>query len=233
MLASLNGYKDVVRLLFKNGADIDQVTDNNMTSLMIACNEGKKEMVRLLVSLGADIDCTDDKQDTAEKIARKKNHRSIVDYLRSLSRKGPKLFSVPKYERINNLSVAVMMPFDKKFDNIYKTIKKTVEDNGLECCRVDEVPSTGIIVQKIVDLIDTSIVTICDCTNKNANVFYEMGIAHTLGREVIIIAQDSEEIPFDIRHIKHTIYNKNNLDELKKELGKIIRASMRRSNSRG
>jgi hypothetical protein len=45
-------------------------------------------------------------------------------------------------------------------------------------------------------------VVICDCTGRNPNVFYEIGIAHTLGREVILITQNPEDIPFDLRHLR-------------------------------
>jgi hypothetical protein len=43
--------------------------------------------------------------------------------------------------------------------------------------------------------IDRSKAVICDCPNRNSNVFYEIGIAHTLGREVILITQIDADIP--------------------------------------
>jgi hypothetical protein len=51
------------------------------------------------------------------------------------------------------------------------------------------------IIQDIVSLIDRSRVVICDCTGRNPSVFYEIGIAHTLGREVILITQNPEDSP--------------------------------------
>lgn len=50
---------------------------------------------------------------------------------------------------------------------------------------------------------------ICDCTGRNPNVFYEAGIAHTLGREVVLITQNPEDIPFDLRHLRHIRYLNN------------------------
>ena len=58
-------------------------------------------------------------------------------------------------------------------------------------------------------LIDRSRVVICDCTGRNPNVFYEIGIAHTLGREVISITQNPEDIPFDLRHLRYVHYLNN------------------------
>ncbi|MCA9886636.1 MAG: hypothetical protein KC708_26880, partial [Anaerolineae bacterium] len=43
---------------------------------------------------------------------------------------------------------------------------------------------------------------IADCTNRNANVFYELGMAHTLNKSVIMLTQNMKDIPFDIRHLR-------------------------------
>ncbi|WP_217989549.1 hypothetical protein [Sphingomonas lenta] len=61
----------------------------------------------------------------------------------------------------------------------------------------------------MVSLIDRSRVVICDCTGRNPNVFYEAGIAHTLGREVILITQNGQDIPFDLRHLRYIPYLNN------------------------
>jgi hypothetical protein len=52
-------------------------------------------------------------------------------------------------------------------------------------------------------------VVVCDCTGRNPNVFYEIGIAHTLGREVILITQNAADIPFDLRHLRYVAYLNN------------------------
>jgi len=64
-------------------------------------------------------------------------------------------------------------------------------------------------MQDVVSLIDRSRVVICDCSTRNANVFYEIGIAHTLGREVILITQAETDIPFDLRHLRYVSYLNN------------------------
>jgi hypothetical protein len=61
----------------------------------------------------------------------------------------------------------------------------------------------------VVSLIDRSRVVIADCTGRNPNVFYEIGIAHTLGREVILITQNNADIPFDLRHLRYVQYLNN------------------------
>jgi hypothetical protein len=66
------------------------------------------------------------------------------------------------------------------------------------------------IIQDVVSLIDRSRIVVCDCTGRNPNVFYEAGIAHTLGREVILITQSANDIPFDLRHLRYIPYLNNN-----------------------
>ena len=49
-------------------------------------------------------------------------------------------------------------------------------------------------------LINESRIVIADCTARNVNVFYEIGVAHTVGKDVILLCQNaSEDIPIDIR----------------------------------
>jgi hypothetical protein len=65
------------------------------------------------------------------------------------------------------------------------------------------------VIQDAVSLIDRSKVVICDCTGRNPNVFYDIGIAHTLGREVVLITQAEADIPFDLRHLRYVQYLNN------------------------
>jgi len=72
----------------------------------------------------------------------------------------------------------------------------------------------------VVSLIDRSRIVICDCSGRNPNVFYEAGIAHTLGREVILLTQSEHDIPFDLRHLRYVLYHNNG--EGRAELGAAL-----------
>ena len=80
------------------------------------------------------------------------------------------------------------------------------------------------MIQDVVSLIDKSRVVICDCTGRNPNVFYEIGIAHTLGREVILITQAESDIPFDLRHLRFLKYlnNSEGRNELRRHLAERL-----------
>lgn len=128
------------------------------------------------------------------------------------------------YAQYDPKLVAVMMPFGAKFDPVYKTIKGAVEDAGFRCTRADDLWLHHHIIQTIVSLISQSGLVIADCSDKNPNVFYEAGIAHSLGKDVILIAQSLDDIPFDLRHISILTYfpNKEGLKDLKAKLTKRI-----------
>jgi hypothetical protein len=67
---------------------------------------------------------------------------------------------------------------------------------------------------------------VADVTGKNPNVFYELGIAHTVGRDVIIITQNEQDVPFDIRNYQYFQYTANNDEgkqKLRSDLGNLLK----------
>ena len=64
-------------------------------------------------------------------------------------------------------------------------------------------------MQDVYDLIWTAKIVVSDFTGKNPNVFYETGIAHTLDKTVVPIAQEEGDVPFDLRHLRHLKYLNN------------------------
>jgi hypothetical protein len=53
----------------------------------------------------------------------------------------------------------------------------------------------------------TSRLIIADCSGRNANVFYELGLAHAHGKQVILITKDQiADTPTDVRHFEFIRY---------------------------
>jgi hypothetical protein len=121
----------------------------------------------------------------------------------------PTVFQLTEHENIEPILMSAMMPFHPSFDAVYATLQRTAEAVGLRCRRADDIWENPLVIQDVVSLIDRSKVVICDCTGRNPNVFYEIGIAHTLGREVILISQADADIPFDLRHLRYVRYLNN------------------------
>lgn len=136
----------------------------------------------------------------------------------------PRVFKIPEGGMDGKL-VAVMMPFDAEFVPVCNAIKECATETGLTCKRVDDIWEDSTIIQDVFALIYRAAIVVCDFSGKNANVFYEAGIAHTLGRKVISLAQHISDIPFDLRHHRCLMYlpNAQGLEELKGKLGDKLR----------
>lgn len=136
----------------------------------------------------------------------------------------PRVFNVSRSEAVDPRLVSLMMPFSMEFKEVFGVIRATCSDIGLRCLRADDIWENDAVIQDIVSLINRSKVVICDCTGRNANVFYEIGIAHTLGRDVILITQNDGDVPFDLRHLRYITYLNN--QEGRKELSARIKGRL-------
>ncbi len=107
----------------------------------------------------------------------------------------------------------VIMPFQGNMKRIYSEIyKPIIEECKLECVRADKLLGTRPIIEDIFKSITNSLLIIADMTGNNPNVCYELGIAMSLHKPIILVTGDSEEIiPFDIKHLRFIIYNKKSL----------------------
>lgn len=121
----------------------------------------------------------------------------------------PNIFSVPSDQLDSNL-VSVMMPFNPSLASVYNSIQSAASNSGFNCTRADDIWDHSTIIQDIFSLIFRSFIVVCDFTGKNPNVFYEAGIAHTLGKHVIPITQSEHDVPFDLQHHRFIKYLNNN-----------------------
>lgn len=124
-------------------------------------------------------------------------------------RQRPTVFQIPEHERIELTLASAMMPFDAGFNAVFDSIRQAADNAGLRCRRADDIWENAAIIQDVVALLDRSRIVVCDCSGRNPNVFYEAGIAHALGRDVILITQSEHDIPFDLRHLRHIRYLNN------------------------
>jgi len=121
----------------------------------------------------------------------------------------PKVFSLEAaYSQYENI-VSIMMPFNAEFNPIYTALQEATAAAGFSCVRADDIWEHHTIIQDIVNIIARAKVVICDCSGKNPNVFYEAGIAHAIGKEVILITQSEQDVPFDLRHLRYIHYLPN------------------------
>lgn len=134
-------------------------------------------------------------------------------------------FGSPLTETQFKSDIFMVMPFSRPFDATFReVIVPTIQAQGLSVKRGDDFYSKHSIMLEVWSAICNSRIILADCSGRNPNVFYELGIAHTLGKPVIMLTQRVEEIPFDLRHLRFIVYdnNKNGLNKLKLELASAI-----------
>ncbi len=107
--------------------------------------------------------------------------------------------------------------YETKFDEVKKTILDAAKLTNFDCEVTGDLLTSGDIMDQVWQGIRGSDVVIADITNNNTNVFYEIGLAHALGKEVIILSQYNES-PFDIRSHRRLTYQVDDLNDLKNKL---------------
>lgn len=120
----------------------------------------------------------------------------------------PNIFDVPTTQPDSSL-VSVMMPFQPELSPVFEAIKSAASATGFSCRRVDDIWDHSTVIQDVFSLIFQSFIVVCDFSGKNPNVFYEAGIAHTLGKHVVPITQSDQDIPFDLKHHRYAKYLNN------------------------
>ena len=105
----------------------------------------------------------------------------------------------------------VMQPFGPPHGDYYEKIfKPAIEKTGLQAVRADaEIFGTGKIIDQVWRGINDAKVLVAELTTRNANVFYELGLAHALNKPVVLISSNEPDVPFDLQHIRVIYYDVN------------------------
>lgn len=126
-------------------------------------------------------------------------------------------FCIPEME-VEKDYVTCLMPFHPHFDSIYNRIVKATKTAGFKCHRSDEEYKSGDIMRYTIELILKSQIVVGVLDGRNPNVFYEIGIAQSIGKTIILIVEQKTKsaVPFDLRQHRFIIYR--SLNELEEKL---------------
>jgi hypothetical protein len=143
-----------------------------------------------------------------------------------LSRHSNGMAVIPVFGRPNHrmvkTDVFVLMPFNEEMNNIYNNhVKKLGEELNMNIQRADDIFTPKPFMEKVWDGICAAQLIVADCTQQNPNVFYEIGIAHTVGKKVILITRSADDIPSDIKHFDTILYDEQTQDGTKKLIEKL------------
>ncbi len=115
------------------------------------------------------------------------------------------------------------MPTKDWLPDVQRTIESAAA--GFDCKLSVDNAAPGDIMNQVWDDIRKSDVLVADLTGMNPNVFYEMGLAHALGKTTILIRQqDKACVPFDLRNHKNVEYDTKKLADLEDWLRKAFRS---------
>jgi len=116
----------------------------------------------------------------------------------------------------------VLMPFDSKFDDIYNLgIKEAAAKVEFKAERLSEQIFIEGMMDRIYRQIELADVVIADMSDKNPNVFYEVGYAHAKDKLCVLQTGDAKDIPFDLQHRRHIVY-RGSITVLRQELIKNL-----------
>jgi hypothetical protein len=114
-------------------------------------------------------------------------------------------------------TVFMIMPFKNK-DTVYKAVKDGIKGTNFLLKRGDDYSKSRMLSCKICEDIQKSKFIICDLSRENANVYFELGLAFALSKNVKIIKDNTSPLPSDINGIEFLSYDEDNVDSLSNDI---------------
>jgi len=117
-------------------------------------------------------------------------------------------------------------PFDRRYDDV---LSPAIREAGLEPYRVDRDPGASIPIAEIENGIRNSRICLADITEDNPNVWFELGYAIAIPKDVVLVCstQRTSHFPFDVQHrsiIRYETESPQDFDELRRGIAKRIQA---------
>lgn len=118
------------------------------------------------------------------------------------------------------------MPFKEPYNSYYHEIYlPALRESGYRVSRADDMFTPHPVMNDVRQGIIDADLILCEMTERNPNVFYELGLAHAIGKPAILISRKEEDIPFDLRHIRYFTYDRTRTNWAEKLKASIIRAA--------
>lgn len=120
--------------------------------------------------------------------------------------------------------VFVLTPFHPSEQRTYSAIVEGLSEFGTRVVRGDEESAKGDILSHIIKQMLMARLVIANVNTRNPNVMYELGIAHALGKDVVMISNSDSELPFDVNSRRILFYSDHDelIDKLRRELARKV-----------
>lgn len=119
-------------------------------------------------------------------------------------------------------------------DFVMKHFLNPVADElGFNVLRSDLLNDSGRIDDTIVQQLEESELVVIDLTKLNPNVMFEFGIRYGLKKPFVVIAQDVNNLPLDVRNIRILEYTVTapDIEAINEKLSAMITVSMENTSS--
>ncbi|GAB5479775.1 MAG: hypothetical protein Marn2KO_32420 [Marinobacter nauticus] len=119
--------------------------------------------------------------------------------------------------------------FKRVYDHI---IKPACDKTGYEAVRADDVARSNYIVIDILRKILDSDLVICDLSDRNPNVLYELGIRQAFNKPTVLLKDSVTQKIFDIQGLRYTEYNQSlRVDSVNSDIDNLCQTIIDTENS--
>lgn len=119
--------------------------------------------------------------------------------------------------------VFIAMPYTQPWSSkVDDWLRRVVADLGWSTLRADELFETRDVLAGIWKGVCESEFMVADLTARNPNVLYEVGIAHCLGKPVVFVCQQPDDIPFDLSTKRVVLYSLAELEQTTPQLRRAL-----------
>ena len=181
----------------------------------VRLSELRESYERRIATLQAEMTAT-------ERRWKEANHLLIDGQQRSAASKFLKLENFAVDPRL----VFYLTPFADSEIETFHVVRRICSHADFNCVSGDETQVPGPILNHIIELIGKARIVIANVGSRNANVMYELGIAHAMNKEAILIARAGSDISFDMAHLRIILFN--DFEELESLLTKALLRSVSR-----
>ena len=104
---------------------------------------------------------------------------------------------------------------------MHRILARACDTVGVRPVRGDDLFTPTDILEDIWQSINAADFVIADITGRNPNVLYELGIAHTLAKPVLILSRQADDIPIDLATRRVILYGQQ-ADVWREDLARMM-----------